>query len=334
MARRPTLKDVAQIARVSEMTASRVLRGKGEASAYTCDRVREAAKTLGYVPNQIAGSLSSNRVNLVGVIVPSVSSSVFSEVLTGIINVLKETPLQPVFGVTGYDLETEENVIRQMLSWQPTGVILAGLEHTDAARRMLENAGIPIAEIMDTDGDPIDMNIGISHAQAGYDMGQMFVKKGYKRIGFIGTKTETDYRASKRLRGFEQALSEVGLSIVDRDFYTGASSLIIGKEVTKRVLERTPDLDCIYYSGDMMAAGGLMHCLQNGISVPDQLGLAGFNGLDIREGFPALTATTYAFRKEIGEAAAKMVVDTQKSDKTRTGEKLRFDPVIHIGDTL
>lgn len=131
MASRPTLKDIAQMARVSEMTVSRVLRGKGEASPYTCDRVREAAKTLGYVPNQIAGSLSSNSVNLIGVVVPSVSSSVFSEVLTGIINVLKETQLQPVFGVTGYDLDTEETVVRQMLSWQPSGLIIAGLEHTD-----------------------------------------------------------------------------------------------------------------------------------------------------------------------------------------------------------
>ncbi|KAB7614349.1 LacI family DNA-binding transcriptional regulator [Amylibacter sp. SFDW26] len=334
MARRPTLKDVAQIARVSEMTASRVLRGKGEASAYTCDRVRDAAKTLGYVPNQIAGSLSSNRVNLVGVIVPSVSSSVFSEVLTGIINVLKETQLQPVFGVTGYDLDTEETVIRQMLSWQPSGVILAGLEHTETARRMLQNAGIPIAEIMDTDGDPVDMNIGISHEKAGYEMGQMFVERGYKKIGFIGTKTETDYRATKRLRGFERALSEANLSIIDREFYTGSSSLIIGKDITKMLLDRSPDLDCIYYSGDMMASGGLMHCLQNDISVPNQLGLAGFNGLDIREGLPALTATTYAFRKEIGEAAAKMIVAAKNSEKTRTGEKISFDPVIHIGDTL
>ncbi len=334
MARRPTLKDVAQIARVSEMTASRVLRGKGEASAYTCDRVRDAAKTLGYVPNQIAGSLSSNRVNLVGVIVPSVSSSVFSEVLTGIINVLKETQLQPVFGVTGYDLDTEEKVIRQMLSWQPSGVILAGLEHTEASHRMLQNAGIPIAEIMDTDGDPIDMNIGISHEKAGYEMGQMFIQKGYKNIGFIGTKTETDYRATKRLRGFKRALSEAGLSITDREFYTGSSSLMVGKDVTKMLLDRSPYLDCIYYSGDMMASGGLMHCLQNGISVPEQLGLAGFNGLDIREGLPALTATTYAFRKEIGETAAKMIVAAKNSDKTRTGEKVTFDPVIHIGDTL
>jgi LacI family transcriptional regulator, gluconate utilization system Gnt-I transcriptional repressor len=334
MARRPTLKDIAQMARVSEMTVSRVLRGKGEASPYTCDRVREAAKTLGYVPNQIAGSLSSNSVNLIGVIVPSVSSSVFSEVLTGIITVLKETQLQPVFGVTGYDLETEETVVRQMLSWQPSGLIIAGLEHTDAARRMMENSGIPIVEIMDVDGDPIDMNVGISHEKAGYDMGVLIAQKGYKNIGFIGTKVHTDFRAGKRFRGFQNALSESGLSIVDQEFYTGNSSLRIGKDVTEKLLSRNAALDCIYYSNDLLAAGGLMHCIANEIAVPEQLGIAGFNGLDLREGLPKLTATTYAYRKETGIKSAQMIVAAQAKKKKRNHEKIAFTPKIELGDTL
>ncbi len=331
---RPTLKDIAQMARVSEMTVSRVLRGKGEASPYTCDRVREAAKTLGYVPNQIAGSLSSNSVNLIGVIVPSVSSSVFSEVLTGIINVLKETALQPVFGVTGYDLNTEEAVVRQMLSWQPSGLIIAGLEHTDAARRMMENSGIPIAEIMDVDGDPVDMNIGISHENAGFDMGQLFVEKGYKNIGFIGTKLHSDFRAEKRFQGFQKALKQAGLSIIDKELYSGSSTLRIGKDVTQKLLSRNPTLDSIYYSNDLLAAGGLMHCIAHNVSVPTQLGIAGFNGLNLREGLPQLTATTNAFREEIGTKAAQMIVAATASKGKRSHEVIAFTSQIEVGDTL
>ena len=334
MARRPTLKDIAQMARVSEMTVSRVLRGKGEASPYTCDRVQEAAKTLGYVPNQIAGSLSSSNVNLIGVIVPSVSSSVFSEVLTGIINVLKKTPLQPVFGVTGYDLETEEAVVRQMLSWQPSGLIIAGLEHTNTARQMMENSGIPIAEIMDVDGVPIDMNVGISHEKAGYDMGQLFVKKGYKNIGFIGTKLHSDFRAGKRLNGFQKALKTAHQTIVDKELYTGSSTLRIGKDATQKLLSQNPGLDSIYYSNDLLAAGGLMHCIAHNISVPDQLGLAGFNGLNLREGLPQLTATTNAFREEIGTKAAEMIVAATQVKNKRSYKVITFTSQIEVGDTL
>lgn len=334
MARRPTLKDVAQMARVSEMTASRVLRGKGEASAHTSDRVHEAAKTIGYVPNQIAGSLSSSKVNLVGVIVPSVSTSVFSEVLTGIISVLKETQLQPVFGVSDYDLNTEESVIRQMLSWQPSGLIVTGLEHTDTARKMMQNAGIPIAEIMDTDGDPIDMNIGVSHIQAGYEMGKTMLSRGYKNFAFIGNKIDTDFRAGKRLAGFNRALQEAGLSLSKQVNLNEVSTLLAGKTATRDLLQNAPDIDCIYFTSDMLAAGGLMHSIEAGITVPKDLGLAGFNGLDLRLGLPALTATTNAHRQEIGEKAAQMIIAATQNAGTVQPKIVNYVPEIEIGDTL
>ena len=147
-----TLRDVSEASGVSEMTVSRVLRNRGDVSDGTRDKVLEVAKRLGYVPNKIAGALASQRVNLVAVIVPSLSNLVFPEVLSGISQELDETGLQPVFGVTNYSLEREESVLYEMLSWRPSGVIVAGLEHTANARAMLTNSGIPIVEIMDVDG--------------------------------------------------------------------------------------------------------------------------------------------------------------------------------------
>ncbi len=84
-----TLRDVSEASGVSEMTVSRVLRNKGDVSAATREKVQEAAKRLGYVPNKIAGALASQRVNLVAVIIPSLGNMVFPEVLSGISEVLK-----------------------------------------------------------------------------------------------------------------------------------------------------------------------------------------------------------------------------------------------------
>ena len=105
-----TLKDVAHAANVSEMTASRALRNAADVSAKTKAKVMDAAAELGYVPNQIAGALASNKVNLVGVVIPSVKSYVFSEVLDGISASLKPSQLRPVFGLTDYDLDQEAEV--------------------------------------------------------------------------------------------------------------------------------------------------------------------------------------------------------------------------------
>ena len=146
-----TLRDVSEASGVSEMTVSRVLRGRGDVSQNTREKVLQAAKTLGYVPNKIAGALASQRVNLVAVIIPSMSNMVFPEVLTGINSVLENTELQPVVGVTDYLPEKEEKVLYQMLSWRPSGIIIAGLEHSDTSKAMLKSTNIPVVEIMDID---------------------------------------------------------------------------------------------------------------------------------------------------------------------------------------
>ena len=304
-----TLRDVSEASGVSEMTVSRVLRNRGDVSEATRQKVLEAAKKLGYVPNKIAGALASQQVNLVGVIIPSMSNMVFPEVMTGISSVLEESPLQPVVGLTHYKPEREAAVLYEMLSWRPSGVIIAGLEHSDASRAMMRNAGIPIVEIMDVDGEPIDAVVGISHRRAGLIMAERIAKAGYRNIGFLGTKMPLDHRARKRFEGFTEGLAKRGIEVRDQEFYSGGSGLAKGRELTEAMLKRTPELDFIYYSNDMTAAGGLMHCMAAGIKVPDQLGIAGFNGIELLDGLPQKIATMDANRREIGVAAEQMVLE-------------------------
>ncbi|MCA8884125.1 MAG: LacI family DNA-binding transcriptional regulator [Rhodobacteraceae bacterium] len=329
-----TLRDVSEASGVSEMTVSRVLRNRGDVSDKTRQRVLDAAKSLGYVPNKIAGALASQRVNLVAVIIPSMSNMVFPEVMMGISEVLDDTPLQPVVGLTHYKPEREEAVLYEMLSWRPSGVILAGLEHTDAARAMLRNAGIPIVEIMDTDGEPIDSMVGISHRRAGRTMGEAIVAAGYRKVGFLGTKMPLDHRARKRFEGFTQALAKAGLEMADQEFYAGGSALVKGREMTEAILSRTPDLDFLYYSNDMIGAGGLLYCIEKGYDIPGQLGLAGFNGVNLLKGLPKHLATMDACRQEIGRKAAEIVAAHALGDGAPEPQRITLTPGITPGDTL
>lgn len=333
-AQRPlTLRDVSEASGVSEMTVSRVLRNRGDVSEATKERVLETAKRLGYVPNKIAGALASSRVNLVAVVIPSLSNMVFPEVMMGISEVLETTPLQPVVGVTNYRPEREEAVLYEMLSWRPSGVIIAGLEHSDAARAMLESAQIPVVEIMDVDGTPVDSMVGISHRRAGREMAKAIVEEGYTRIGFLGTKMPLDHRARKRFEGFTEALAKAGLEVADQEFYEGGSALAKGREMTETILQRTPDLDFLYYSNDMIGAGGLLYCLEKGIGVPQRLGLAGFNGLELLDGLPRRLATMDACRLEIGRRAAEILAEHAGQDNAG-GERVVMKPSLNLGDTL
>jgi LacI family gluconate utilization system Gnt-I transcriptional repressor len=329
-----TLRDVSEASGVSEMTVSRVLRNRGDVSDATRQRVLEAAKRLGYVPNKIAGALASQRVNLVAVIIPSMSNMVFPEVMTGISQVLEETDLQPVVGLTDYLPEKEEKVLYEMLSWRPSGVIIAGLEHSDASRAMLRASGIPVVEIMDVDGTPVDSVVGISHRRAGQQMAQEIIRAGYKRIGFVGTKMPLDHRARKRFEGFTEALAKAGIEMADQEFYSGGSALVKGRELTEALLTRTPDLDFIYYSNDMIGAGGLMHLIGQGIDIPGQIGLAGFNGLNLLKGLPRELATMDACRQEIGRRAAQIIAARVEDPTNSAPVRIALEPTITEGDTL
>ncbi|WP_438959356.1 LacI family DNA-binding transcriptional regulator [Nereida sp.] len=329
-----TLRDVSEASGVSEMTVSRVLRNRGDVSTSTREKVLAAAKELGYVPNKIAGSLASQRVNLVAVIIPSMSNMVFPEVMMGISEVLDQTDLQPVVGITHYKPGKEEQVLFEMLSWRPSGVIIAGLEHSDASRAMMKASGIPIVEIMDVDGTPVDSCVGISHRRAGRMMAKAIAKEGYKRIGFLGTKMPMDHRARKRFEGFTETLAKHGIEIADQEFYDGGSALAKGREMTEAILSRTPDLDFLYYSNDMIGAGGLLHLREKGVDVPSDVGLAGFNGVELLQGLPAKLATMDACRLEIGRKAAEIIAARYSADAPQDPQIIELEPVISAGDTL
>ena len=328
-----TLRDVSEACGVSEMTVSRVLRNRGDVSTPTREKVLKAARSLGYVPNKIAGALASQRVNLVGVIIPSLSNMVFPEVMTGISEVLDGTDLQPVVGVTNYSPDREESVLYEMLSWRPSGLIIAGLEHTDASRAMLAQSNVPVVEIMDIDGTPLDSAVGISHRRAGRQMAEAIVAAGYRNIAFLGTQMPNDHRARKRLEGFEEELARHGLSLVDREFYSGGSALLKGREMTQAILQRSPETDFLYYSNDMIGAGGLLYCLDAGLDVPGKIGLAGFNGTELLDGISRKLATMDACRLAIGRRAAE-IISGKHITGTAGGAFIELFPTLQPGDTI
>ena len=158
-----TLTDVARLAKVSEITVSRVLRNKGPFADSTRERVLAAVTATDYVPNRIAGTLASSASNLIGVVLPSLSNIVFPDVLRGIHAVLAPSGFQPVVGVTDYDPVTEEKLVESLLAWKPAALIIAGFDHTDATRRRLERCRVRVAELMDVDSVPVDVAVGLSH---------------------------------------------------------------------------------------------------------------------------------------------------------------------------
>lgn len=304
----PTLAHVARLAKVSENTVSRVIRNKGPIAENTRKRVLDAIEALGYVPNRAAGSLASSASLIIGVILPSLSNIVFPEVLRGIHAGLAGTIYQPMIGVTDYDLDKEQHLVSSLMAWHPTALITTGFEHTDAARRMLANSKIRVAELMDIDQRPIDLAVGLSHREAGRRSAEHLLERGYSRIGYVGHDWTSDRRARARYDGLCEGLSARGLSLIAESRHDGPSSTMAGRDTLAALLADGATIDAVVFSNDDMAVGGFMHCLAAGIPVPERLALFGFNGLEIGQALPKPLSTVLSNRFLIGKTAVETLL--------------------------
>lgn len=329
----PTLAQVARIAGVSEITASRALRGTSHVAQDTLERVQAAAAAINYMPNRLAGTLAGGQSRQVAVVLPSLSNSVFADVLNGLETRLEKEGYHPILGVSNYDPNLEERLVANLLAWRPAGLVLAPAFSTARTRRLLSGAGVPVIEIMDVDPVPIDITVGLSQRAAGRAMAHYILGRGYRRLAYVGHDISTDPRALSRLQGLHEGLADADVTLAATLTLPGPSSVPLGREGLARLLQDNPvtgqnDRMAVCFSNDDMAVGGMFHALSAGLDVPGELALAGFNGLAIGQALP-LPLTTIATRRiEIGELAGEALLTRVQSDPVAKIQDVGFGLIL------
>jgi LacI family gluconate utilization system Gnt-I transcriptional repressor len=312
------LEDIAKAAGVSKMTVSRVLRGGSGFSDETRDKVLQEAKRQAYVPNRLAQAFGSDLAStLVGVCVPRLTSGLFGYVLEGVDIALSRLGYQAMVGSHNHSIVEEENWLRQVVAWRPAGVILSGRIHTAGTVDLLRNAGIPVVEIWDLTTSPIDMAVGFSHHDCGVEMGQFLIRRGRRRAGFVGALARSDVMGSARLDGFTAALDRAGFPLIDREILHDSPGFYAGYYGLETLLARQPKLDVVYFHNDEMAIGGLAYATANGISVPSDLGIVGWGGMEAASVLPRRLTTTVVPTTAIGKAAAEGLVARLKGEPSQ-----------------
>ena len=320
---RPTIADVASRAGVGKITVSRALRDPTQVSESLRRVIDAAVRELNYTPNLNARALASARNDLVGVLVPALSPNIFTDVLRGIYDGVEETHLRVEIANTRYNRELEEQHILEMLRHKPAGLIVSGVNQTATARRALEEAECPVIQIMDLTDDPVDRVIGFSHREGGRRMTQHLIDAGYRRIAFLGGYLNE--RSGGRLTGHEEALKAAGLydpDLVcllddappspdpgDPDEWIRFSSPATGRDLLSKALETIPGLDAVFCNNDMLAIGVLFECHRRKIRVPEDLGIAGFNDLDVVAASEPGISSCRTPRWECGHSAAHAIRD-------------------------
>jgi len=300
-----TLRDVAMLAGVAPITASRALNTPTQVSEDVLRKVQEAVDRTGYVPNRMAGGLASSKSRLIAAVVPSTVFSVFNETIEALNGALFEAGYQLMLGQTGYSSEREEMLLESVISRRPDGIFITGIMPPGKARTRLMASGIPVVETWDLTPTPIDMLIGFSHSDIGHAVAQYLLGKGKKKYAIV---TADDERAGRRNKAFVESIKAHQLGEVFVQNVGDLRTLKSGREALQKILAVKPDVDAIFCSSDLLALGVLTEARAQKIKVPSQISIMGFGDVPfVEDMIPALT-TVKINGAEIGRLAAQSLV--------------------------
>ncbi|MDY7578980.1 LacI family DNA-binding transcriptional regulator [Herbaspirillum sp. RTI4] len=310
--KRPTLADIAARVGVSSITVSRAISSPQLVSEELRSRIDIAIAELGYIPNRAARALARAHSDSVAVLIPSLSNTVFTDVLAGVHDVLHANGYRTLIGNTRYSPEEEENIFRAYLEHSPDGVLLASCDQTPMVQQLLQHTRIPVVHMMDL-SDPQSCCVGLNQFDAGYAMARHLLQRGYRRIGALGA--QLDPRVLQRLDGYRTALQEAGLAFPKGEILEAIpSSIGLGVGMLGRIVEQAPECDALFCCNDDLALGVLFEAQRRQIRVPEQLAVAGFNDLAASAwSSPSLT-TIATPRYDIGHAAATMLLQKMRGE--------------------
>ncbi len=292
------------------MTVSRALKSDSPVSKETRERILKVVREMNYVPDQMAGSLTTKRSGFVAVLVPSLNNLHFAETVQALTEELEEIGQQVLLGYTDYSRQREEQLVETMLRRRPEAVVLSYDGHSDRTVELLGEANVPVIELWERPDDPLQHTIGFSNREAAAKMTRALIDRGYRNIAFLGEADDAWTRGAARRAGWRETMLDAGLSD-HRLMKIGKPPLSIedGASAAQKLLADFPDTDCIFCVSDLPAFGVLSAATSAGRRVPVNLGIVGFGNFEVsRFSTPAIT-TVQVDPNRIGRAAGQLLAD-------------------------
>lgn len=329
--RRVTLKDVSAASGLSLITVSRALRQPESVQEETRKKVLKTIEDIGYVPNLMARSLVSNRSNMIGVVVPILTSSLFADFAQGAETVLKGANLQMLLGVSQRSKNQEAEAVRTFIARQADAIIVTGFTHSKACEKLLRAFDGPVVETWNLRPDALDISVGYSNFDASVAMTRYLIEKGYQNIAMVGGAFDNNDQATDRQAGFLHAMREAGRSVPDANILAVPNPTTIesGGALILSLLERQTPPDAVFFQAELPAQGAMMACMSRGIRVPEEVAIAGFGDLSMSSLMPVPMTTIKIRAQEIGQRAAELVLQRLDQDGTHPSvEDVGFELMI------
>lgn len=327
--KRISLQDIANLTGVTKMTVSRYLRNPEQISEKNREKIAKVLKDIHYIPNLAPQIMLGSRSHSIGIVIPSFKNQIFLEVLAGIESVASTHHYQTIITNYNYDKHLEEEKIINLLSYNIDALVLMEKQHTKTTLQYLETANIPVIELMDITKDFFDIQVGFDNERAAYEMTLQMIASGKKNIIYFNSVASA--RDSQRYNGYQRAMKQSKLK-PHQIIPDAISSIDLGKSLFHQAIQEYPNMDGVFCTNDDMAVGVLLECQNYNISVPEQIAIAGFHGLEIGRANIQKIATVVTPRFEIGKIAIELLLKRLNGEQVKNS--INLDYQIDKGQTI
>jgi len=306
--RLPTLREVAEFARVSTATVSRALNRPNSVRPILRDRVRQAVKSLGYVPHGAARALASHRSRIVGTIIPTIDNAIFARGIQALQRRLSRDGYTLLLASSGYDLEREFSEARILVERGVDALMLVGEEHQTRLFTLLETAHLPYVSTWVYRERAPHPCIGFDNRLAALRITTHLLDLGHRSIAMIAGITTGNDRAKARVAGVRETLRAHGLALAPGNYIEMRYSIKAGGSAMRALLAREQPPTAVICGNDVLALGALFECQARGVAVPSRISLTGFDDLELAaQVVPPLTTMRVPSR-EMGVHAAEYLL--------------------------
>lgn len=300
-----TIKDVAKLAGVAVSTASYALNNSPKVAPQTARKVFNAAKSLNYQKNGIARDLKRNKTDTIMLILHNLAGPFYSELVRGVQDTL-HTLNYGLIACSSMGGKTS-TATRFLAERRADGAIILAVNLTDQEIEQAARKDFPIVVLdrLIMNHDSI-MSVLVDNKSGGYEAAKHLIKLGHKEIAYINGPIDARDNVQRR-KGFEQAMSEFGLTIHKKWMLQGGFTRQGGYMATKMLIVEGDLPTAIFAANDEMAIGALNALQEAGINVPGDLSVVGFDDIEMsRSTSPSLTTVSQA-KYEIGSLSAHLI---------------------------
>lgn len=301
-----TIRDVALHAGVSPATVSRVLNKPELVETETKERVRAAMEALDFHPSAMARSLSIQRTHTIGLVVPGITDFFFSEIYAGIERASRDHGMKVLLYDAQHDHHRALEAFGFLKQHGVDGIIFTSKLVTDDYNPVLMRVGLPVVLVLTQASGKMQLPAyKVDEVKAEFDAVAHLVSRGHQRIGIIAANLDDEVTGTQRYQGYRQAVSHYGLPFDDSFVEVGNYRFMDGYTAMQRLLSRQEknQLTAVVTVSDEMAVGAMRCLYDNGLRVPDDISVVGFDDLRIAAmTTPRLTTVRQPFF-EIGEKA-------------------------------